>query len=98
LVFENDGQPWVPTTFGMLFARLRDDAKLPRVRLHDLRHTYGSLLLQSGVDLKSVSTALGHSSVAITADTYMHVAPAMLQAAADSLDRLIGTGRKASGD
>ena len=98
LVFENDGQPWIPTTFGMLFARLRDAAKLPRVRLHDLRHTYGSLLLQSGADLKTVSTALGHSSVAITADTYMHVAPAMLQSAADSLGALIGTGRKASGE
>jgi integrase len=98
LVFENDGQPWIPTTFGMLFARLRDAAKLPRVRLHHLRHTYGSLLLQSGADLKTVSTALGHSSVAITADAYMHVAPAMLQSAADSLGALIGTGRKASGE
>lgn len=98
LVFENDGQPWIPTTFGMLFARLRDAAKLPRVRLHDLRHTYGLLLLQSGADLKTVSTALGPSSVAITADTYMHVAPAMLQSAADSLGALIGTERKASGE
>jgi len=63
-----------------------------------LRHTYGSLLLQSGADLKAVSTALGHSSVAITADTYMHVVPAMLQSAADSLGALIGTERKASGE
>lgn len=98
LVFEKDGQPRIPTTFGMLFARLRDAAKLPRVRLHDLRHTCGSLLWQSGADLKTVSTALGHSSVAITADTYLHVAPAMLQSAADSLGALIGTGRKASGE
>jgi hypothetical protein len=30
LIFENDGQPWVPTTFGMLYARFRDDAKLPK--------------------------------------------------------------------
>ncbi len=96
LVFENDGQPWVPTTFGMLFARLRDAAKLPKVRLHDLRHSYASLLMQSGADLKIVSTALGHSSVAITADLYAHVAPVMLQAAADRFDALIESGREAS--
>ena len=97
LVFENDGQPWIPTTFGMLFARLRDAAKLPKVRLHDLRHSYASLLLQSGADLKVVSTALGHSSVAITADIYAHVAPVMLQSAANRLDALIESGRKGSG-
>lgn len=89
LVFEHDGLPWVPTSFGMLYARLRDEAKLPKVRLHDLRHSYASLLLQSGSDLKTVSTALGHSSVAITADTYAHVSPVMLQSAADRLNDLV---------
>ena len=89
LAFEHDGLPWVPTTFGMLYARLRDEEKLPKVRLHDLRHSYASLLLQSGSDLKTVSTALGHSSVAITADTYAHISPVMLQSAADRLNDLI---------
>jgi integrase len=97
LVFEDDGRPWVPTTFGMLFARLRDAANLPKVRLHDLRHSYASLLLQSGADLKVVSTALGHSSVAITSDLYVHLAPVMLQSAAHRLDALIESGRKANG-
>lgn len=78
----------------MLFARLRDAADLPKVRLHDLRHSYASLLLQSGADLKVVSTALGHSSVAITADIYAHVAPVMLQSAANRLDALIESGRQ----
>lgn len=89
LVFENDGVPWVPTSFGMLYARLRDDAGLTKARFHDLRHTYGSLLLQSGADLKTVSVALGHSSVAITADLYVHVAPVMLKSAAARLNDLI---------
>jgi integrase len=89
LVFDDDGKPWVPTSFGMLYARLRDEAKLPKVRLHDLRHSYASLLLESGADLKTVSTALGHSSVAITADTYAHVSPVMLKSAADRLNALI---------
>ncbi len=89
LVFDSDGKPWVPTSFGMFYARLRDEAKLPYARFHDLRHTYGSLLLQSGTDLKTVSRALGHSSVAITADLYIHFVPAMLESAADRLDDFV---------
>jgi integrase len=89
LVFDQEGQPWSPGLFGLRFAALRDEARLPKVRLHDLRHSYASLLLQSGADLKTVSTALGHSSVAITADTYAHISPVMLQSAADRLNDLI---------
>jgi integrase len=90
LVFDDgDGKPWVPSSFGMLYARLRDEATLPKIRFHDLRHTYASLLLQSGSDLKTVSTALGHSSVAITADTYSHISPVMLRSAAARLNDLI---------
>lgn len=89
LVFDCDGQPWVPTSFGMHFARLRDQAGLPKVRLHDLRHSYATLLLAAGNDLKTVSTALGHSSVSITADTYTHVSPVMLRSSVDLLDALL---------
>ena len=89
LVFDNDGKPYVPTSFGMLYARLRDDAKLPKIGLHGLRHTFASLLLLAGVDLKTVSAALGHSSVAITADLYSHITPSMLRTAADRLNDLI---------
>jgi integrase len=89
IVFDRDGGPWNPGPFGMLFTAIRDAAELPKVRLHDLRHSYASLLLESGADLKTVSTALGHSSVAITADTYAHVSPVMLQSAADRLHDLI---------
>lgn len=61
-----------------------------------LRHSYASLMLESGVDLKTVSTALGHSTIRVTADTYAHVSPAMLQSAAARLDRIIGGGSKGS--
>lgn len=90
LVFDDgEGKPWIPSSFAMLYARLRDEAGLPKIRFHDLRHSYASLLLQSGSDLKTVSTALGHSSVAITADTYSHISPVMLRSAADRLNDLI---------
>ncbi len=88
-VFDNDGRAWNPGAFGMLFTAIRDASELPKVRLHDLRHTYATLLIEAGVDLKTVSAALGHSSVAITADLYGHVRPAMLQSAADKLDALL---------
>jgi integrase len=89
IVFDCDGLLWNPGLFGMRFTAIRDAAGLPKVRLHDLRHSYASLLLESGADLKTVSTALGHSSVAITADTYAHVSPVMLRSAADRLHDLI---------
>jgi integrase len=90
LVFDRAGEPWCPNTFGLWFARLVKRFELPRVRLHDLRHSYASLMLERGVDLKTVSTALGHSTIRVTADTYAHVSPAMLQSAASRLDEAIG--------
>jgi integrase len=96
LVFDREGEPWCPNTFGLWFARLVRRFKLPPVRLHDLRHSYATLMLESGVDLKTVSMALGHSTIRITADTYAHVTPAMQQSAAERLDRIIGGSRKSS--
>lgn len=91
LVFDRDGEPWCPNTFGLCFARLVRRLKLPPVRLHDLRHSYTSLMVASGVDLKTVSTALGHSSIRVTADIYAHLLPAMERSAAARLDRIIGS-------
>jgi integrase len=95
LLFERDRLPWNPNTFGLTFARIVRDEKLPKVRLHDLRHSFASLLLAGGADLKTVSTALGHSTIAVTADVYAHVSPAMLHDAANLLDRVVASGRKA---
>jgi integrase len=90
LVFDRAGEPWCPNTFGLWFARLVKRFELPRVRLHDLRHSFASLMLERGVDLKTVSTALGHSTIRVTADTYAHISPAMLQSAVSRLDEAIG--------
>jgi integrase len=56
-------------------ARALDDAGLPHIRVHDLRHTTPSALLEAGVHPKVVQELLGHSTVAVTLDTYSHVAP-----------------------
>ncbi len=64
-------------------------AKLPRIRLYDLRHTAATLALGAGVPAKVVSEQLGHASVAFTLDTYSHVLPHMQEAAAAQVEALL---------
>ena len=59
------------------------------IRFHDLRHTAASLLLGRDVNPKKVSEMLGHSTVAITLDTYSHVLPTMHREAAKVMDDLL---------
>ena len=72
------------------FARLLARAGLPHVRLHDLRHSAGTLMLAAGVNPKVVSERLGHATVAITLDVYSHVLPELQREAAVAMDRLLG--------
>jgi integrase len=65
-------------------------AGVQRIRLHDLRHTHATLLLQAGENVKVVSERLGHASITITLETYSHVLPTMQKAAAEKLQRLLG--------
>ncbi len=64
-------------------------AMLPKIRLHDLRHTHATLALQAGVHPKVVSERLGHATVAITLDTYSHAIPAMQEEAAALIAGLV---------
>ncbi len=57
-------------------------AKLPAIRLHDLRHSHATLALRAGIHPKVVSERLGHATVAITLDTYSHAIPALQEEAA----------------
>jgi integrase len=85
LVFERGGEAWVPNTFNTAFTRIRD-AGVPHIRLHDLRHTLASMALEAGADLKTVSNALGHSTISTTADVYAHVTDSLMRNAADRID------------
>ena len=62
---------------------------LPRLRFHDLRHSYATAALQARVPIKVVSERLGHANVAITSDRYSHVLSAMDQEAADTVASVI---------
>ena len=61
-------------------------AKLRQVRIHDLRHTFASLLIQQGESLAYVRDQLGHSSIQVTVDVYGHLVPGSNRAAVDRLD------------
>jgi integrase len=65
-------------------------AGLSDVRFHDLRHTCATILLTKGVHPKIVSEMLGHSSIAITLDTYSHVIPGLGEAAALEMEETLG--------
>jgi integrase len=74
LVFcREDGSPVPPWEVGNRFKELCRAAQVPVIRLHDLRHTYVSLLDEAGVDVKVASELVGHSSTRITAEVYTHV-------------------------
>jgi integrase len=84
-----DGSPIWPRTFSRGFGRHAEDAELPTIRLHDLRHTHATLALSAGIHPKVVSERLGHSTVSITLDTYSHAIPAMQEDAAAKVAALI---------
>jgi len=66
------------------------DAKIPMAtRFHDLRHSAASLLLAHGVQLRAIMELLGHSTIALTANTYSHVMPSMMQDMADKMDAIL---------
>ncbi len=74
------------------FRRHVKDAQLPRIRLHDVRHTYATAALSAAEgwhDVKIISERLGHASVGITLDTYSHVLPVSDTRTAHTLGRLI---------
>jgi len=83
-----DGKPLRPGTVSHAFAKLSHKGVIPKLRLHDLRHSHATLLLEDGMDINAVKQRLGHSSAAFTLDTYGHVTPRMQRAVIDSLDRL----------
>jgi integrase len=76
-----------------------EHAGLRRFRFHDLRHTFGSLLIQGGASLAYVREQMGHSSIQVTVDTYGHLIPGADVNWVDRLDaatsqQQIATGRQ----
>lgn len=82
-----------PLTHGCVRRRLKrtlERAECGIVRFHDLRHTFATMALDNGMDVKTLSVIIGHSSTATTLDVYSHVTNGMRQQAARIIDRKIG--------
>lgn len=85
-----DGRPVAPDYVNVAFPRLLTKAKLRRVRFHDLRHCCASFLFAQGCEMRLVMEILGHSQIALTANTYTHLLPEGDRRAADAMQSLFG--------
>lgn len=81
------GTPIDPDDFrSRVWPRLLAKAGLRAIRIHDLRHTYASLLIAQGESLAYIRDQMGHYSIRVTVDTYGHLVPGGNKAAVDRLD------------
>ena len=89
-VFHNEnGEPISPDSVNNMLSRVLKRAGLPKIRFHDLRHTFATLALQNGVNVKTVSGILGHFSAGFTLDTYTHVTTEAQVKAANTMSNIL---------
>ena len=69
---------------------MKDRAGVPRIRFHDLRHSFATLSLEQGMDIKTVSHIFGHTDTGFTMNTYMHVTDSMQENVANTMENLLG--------
>jgi integrase len=90
LVFYTDaGRPIHSSNVLPQWYRALQRIGLPKVTIHDLRHSCATLLLGAGVPLPVIADILGHSTVRVTADLYAHIVPELRRDAADRLARAL---------
>ena len=90
LVFCNElGGPYCPRALTRHFERLLNRAELPRITFHGLRHTFATMSLQEGVDIKTTQENLGHFDPAFTLSVYSGVTKKMKQEATDKIGNLL---------
>jgi integrase len=89
LVTIADGSAPNPEAFSNTFGKLVKAAGLPMIRLHDVRHSYATAALASGVPVKVVSQRIGHADVGVTLKIYAHVMPGDDAYAATRADELL---------
>lgn len=79
------GGMWFPDSVVNLHAKILKDAGLEHLRFHDLRHTFATMALQNGVDVKTVSSMLGHYDAGFTLSVYAHATDRMQEEAAEKM-------------
>ncbi|MFG6353737.1 MAG: site-specific integrase, partial [Oscillospiraceae bacterium] len=83
------GGPISPDSILDMLHRVLKRAGLPQIRFHDMRHTFATVALQNGVDIKTVSGMLGHYSAGFTLDTYAHVTTQAQRQAANTMANIL---------
>jgi integrase len=95
LVFcTRDGKPLNPNNLYRDYNQLIAEAGVPRIRLHDARHTHGTLMSAAGVSIRAVADRLGHARTSVTLDTYSHVLPKMRDEATAAIDAALFQKRR----
>ena len=88
LIQNGFGQPMTPSALTTQIYRIEERAGLPHVSLHDLRHTFASMLNNANVDIAMISRELGHSNINVTLGIYTHAFGNVAQSSRDIADRL----------
>jgi integrase len=88
-----NGMQFIPEYVSHSYVKLKGSA-FDNIRYHDLRHTAATLMLYHGADIKTVSAILGHSSITITGDIYLHALEDMKRTAIDALDQYLESSDK----
>ncbi|MFW6016503.1 MAG: tyrosine-type recombinase/integrase [bacterium] len=88
------GQPVTNWQLYNEYKNIVEEAEIPYIRFHDLRHTFATLFIQAGGPIKVLQQILGHSSITVTIDTYVSVTDEMLNAAADIMEIMYKTSDK----
>ena len=93
LVFSTiEGKPLRPNTITRAWETLAARYGVKVIRFHDAWHTHASIMLKQGIHPKIVQERLGHSSIAVTLDTYSHIAPGLQESAAKRFDEVLSSG------
>ncbi|MBR7082801.1 MAG: site-specific integrase [Clostridia bacterium] len=82
-------KPREPSACRKRLSHILERAECKHVRFHDLRHTFATMALEGGMDIKTLSTVIGHSTAATTLNTYSHITSDMQRKAALRIDRAI---------
>lgn len=85
------GTPMDPRSLSNDYDRMIEKSELPRIRLHDLRHTFATIGLAQGVHPKVMSDMLGHSKVSLTLDVYSHALPSFQTEASEKIAQALAT-------
>ena len=90
LVFTNEfGKNLSHFTVYIHFKQIVKELGMPKERFHDLRHSFAAASIESGDDIKTVQSNLGHATASLTLDVYGHVSQKMRQQSADRMEKFI---------